>query len=314
MDEKYQVVPPLSDEEYELLKRDIGDNGVLIPVEYDEDGSILDGHHRVQACQELGLTEWPRTIRKNLTEDEKRGFARRVNLFRRQLKREQKQILIREQLKETPEKSDRQIANMLGVSDKTVGTQRKKMEATAEIPQLKKTTGVDGKTRPRQTQHKQNSTNGTNRQSTQNGKIQNAQQSVHKHNDNKSSKPREPEEQSITTQPAKGSPSVMSQEEAYEWKRKAKLASSEVWAAKDRIRTLTKEKSALKTKIKDLESHLDNPDAFSTINRLRGALNNFVTDIKSDPTSMTPQELVFIKNDILATTSLIEDMRTSTNQ
>lgn len=37
----------------------------------------------------------------------------------------------------------------LGVSDKTVGAVRKGMEGTAEIPQLKKTEGKDGKTRPR---------------------------------------------------------------------------------------------------------------------------------------------------------------------
>lgn len=53
------------------------------------------------------------------------------------------------QLLETPEKSNRQIAAGLGVSDKTVGAIRKDMERTAEIPQLKKTEGKDGKARPR---------------------------------------------------------------------------------------------------------------------------------------------------------------------
>lgn len=57
--------------------------------------------------------------------------------------------LIREQLRETPERSDRQIAAGLGVSDKTVGSQRKEMERTAEIPQLSTNIGADGKERPR---------------------------------------------------------------------------------------------------------------------------------------------------------------------
>jgi hypothetical protein len=149
MTNKYQVILPLNSEEYAHLKRDIAENGVLIPVEYDEDGNILDGHHRVQACQELGITDWPRTVRKNLSEDDKRAFARRVNLVRRQLNREQKQELIRQQLIETPEKSDRQVANDLGVDHKTVSTQRANAESTGEIPQLKKTTGADGKTRSR---------------------------------------------------------------------------------------------------------------------------------------------------------------------
>ena len=47
---KYQVMPPLSPEEYAALKADIATRGVLFPVEYDEDGNILDGHHRVKAC------------------------------------------------------------------------------------------------------------------------------------------------------------------------------------------------------------------------------------------------------------------------
>ena len=47
MTNRYQVVFPLNSEEYAHLKRDIAENGVLIPVEYDEDGNILDGHHRV---------------------------------------------------------------------------------------------------------------------------------------------------------------------------------------------------------------------------------------------------------------------------
>jgi hypothetical protein len=55
--------------------------------------------------------------------------------------------LIADQLRATPEKSNRDIATGLGVDDKTVGVVRKGMEATAEIPQLEKTVGKDGKSR-----------------------------------------------------------------------------------------------------------------------------------------------------------------------
>ena len=75
-------------------------------------------------------------------------------MARRQLNREQKQELIREQLRETPEKSNVQIANSLGVTDKTVASQRKALEATSEIPRLEKTIGADGKERPRKTERK----------------------------------------------------------------------------------------------------------------------------------------------------------------
>lgn len=47
------LLPCLSEGEFEALKADIAARGVQVPVEYDEHGNILDGHHRVCACQEL---------------------------------------------------------------------------------------------------------------------------------------------------------------------------------------------------------------------------------------------------------------------
>ena len=57
-----------------------------------------------------------------------------------------------EPLQETPEKSNRQIAAGLGVSDHTVGSQRKHLESAAQSAQLERTIGADGKERPRVTQ------------------------------------------------------------------------------------------------------------------------------------------------------------------
>ncbi len=57
--------------------------------------------------------------------------------------------LIRQQLKETPEKSDRQIADGLGVSHHTVETQRKELEAGGQIAHLKESIGADDKQYPR---------------------------------------------------------------------------------------------------------------------------------------------------------------------
>lgn len=126
----------------------------MVPIEFDEHGNVLDGHHRLKICAELGINEYPKVIRAGMTEAEKRTHARKLNMARRQLSQPQKQALIHEQLRETPEKSDRQIAKELGVSDKTVGVQRKEMERTAEIPQLKTSIGADGKERPRQVERK----------------------------------------------------------------------------------------------------------------------------------------------------------------
>jgi ParB-like chromosome segregation protein Spo0J len=92
MEERYQLLPPLSPEEYAALKADIAARGVLVPVEYDEEGHILDGVHRVQICQELGV-DWPRTVSTGLTEEEKLERALRLNLARRHLGKEHKQQL-----------------------------------------------------------------------------------------------------------------------------------------------------------------------------------------------------------------------------
>ena len=150
----YQVMPDLTADEYAELKADIKARGVMVPIEFDEQGNPLDGHHRLRICEELGITDYPKVIRAGMTEDEKRTHARKLNMARRQLSQEQRRNLIREQLRETPEKSDRQIAASLGVSDKTVGSQRKELESTAEIPQLKTNIGADGRERLRQVTHK----------------------------------------------------------------------------------------------------------------------------------------------------------------
>jgi len=152
--EKYQVMPPLTDEEYEALKADIAERGVQVPVEYDEEGNILDGYHRVRACLELGITDWPKIVRRGLTDDQKRAHARKLNLNRRHLTQEQKRQLIRDQLKETPYFSDSVIASMVGVTDKTVRREREEAEATSEIPRLDRLVGADGKVRPREIERK----------------------------------------------------------------------------------------------------------------------------------------------------------------
>ena len=89
-----------------------------------------------------------------MTEEEKIAHARRLNLARRHLSQEQKRELIREQLKETPEKSDRQIAKVLGVSNKTVSEIRNEMVQAGQLCNLHSSIGADGKERPRQVERK----------------------------------------------------------------------------------------------------------------------------------------------------------------
>ncbi|MCH8112901.1 MAG: ParB N-terminal domain-containing protein [Proteobacteria bacterium] len=146
--EKYQVMPSMPPEQFAALKADIAERGVLVPIDVDEDGHILDGHHRYRACTELGITDFPTIVRPGLTEEERRIFARKSNMLRRHLSRKQVRHLIAEQLKDTPSWANNRIGQVLGTDSKTVKAVRESLERTSEIPKLDKLVGADGKARP----------------------------------------------------------------------------------------------------------------------------------------------------------------------
>ena len=133
----YQLLDPPSPEDYAALKADIAERGVMIPVELDEDGNVIDGHHRKMICEELGITDYPTVIRRGWTEEQKRTDSRRMNLARRQLTREQRRKLIEDELRESPDTTNRKIGKSLGVDHKTVGSVRTKLEQGGELPQVK---------------------------------------------------------------------------------------------------------------------------------------------------------------------------------
>jgi len=135
MSEKYQVLDPLSDNEYEDLRADIAEHGVMVPVTVDENGATIDGHHRRRAAEETGQ-ECPVHVVTGLSEDQKYDMAFRLNLVRRQMNNKQKREVIARYLQGRPEASDRLAARVLGVSDKTVAAERSRLEETAEIPQF----------------------------------------------------------------------------------------------------------------------------------------------------------------------------------
>lgn len=146
----YQVMPPLSDDEYDSLKEDIRKNGILVPIEVDQDGNLLDGHHRMRAFAELiaeGVAlENPETIIRVFdTEEEKRNHARILNLKRRHLSRERRNELIREL--RAGGLSVRQIKEEAQVSQGTVQRALSTVPiGTVEFPNT--ITGKDGKKRP----------------------------------------------------------------------------------------------------------------------------------------------------------------------
>jgi N6-adenosine-specific RNA methylase IME4 len=81
---KFQLFPALRPDEYDALKADIAERGVLVPVEIDQDGQMLDGHHRLKIAGELGI-EAP-TVQREFTDDDARmAHVIALNLKRRHL-------------------------------------------------------------------------------------------------------------------------------------------------------------------------------------------------------------------------------------
>ncbi|MCH7688819.1 MAG: ParB N-terminal domain-containing protein [Planctomycetes bacterium] len=141
---KYQEFDPLTPEEFVALENDILERGVLVPIEFDEDGDVIDGHHRLQICEKHGITDYPSVTRTGLTEEQKRDHAQTLNMARRSLSREQRRKQIQNRLKRHPDYSDRKIARGLGVDHKTVSAVRQEMEHVGEIPQVTEKVGLNG--------------------------------------------------------------------------------------------------------------------------------------------------------------------------
>ncbi len=141
----YQLFPDMGTAEYEEMKADIKARGVMIPVEYDESGNILDGHHRVKACNELGIKEWPCVIRLGMSEKDKRNHIRKINLARRHLTGEQRDKVLLDMRADGM--SVRQIAEETKIPKSTVARVISSTvpNGTVELPTV--ITGKDGKQR-----------------------------------------------------------------------------------------------------------------------------------------------------------------------
>jgi ParB-like chromosome segregation protein Spo0J len=143
---QYQLLPNLTKEEYEILKADIAQHGVLVPIEFDENQNVLDGHHRLQICEELGIKNYPSIVRIGMSEDEKKEHILLINLARRHLNAEQRRQAILNVKLETGW-SNRRIAELFGVSHVTVMSDLSTGKfLPVDLPD--KTIGKDGKARP----------------------------------------------------------------------------------------------------------------------------------------------------------------------
>lgn len=143
----YQLLPPLRASEFEELQKDILEHGIRVPIDVDEDGNILDGHHREMIAEKFGI-ECQRRLVAGLTEQQKRDHALAVNLHRRALTGQQKRAVIARSLVADPHLSDRQHATRTGVSPTTVGDERRKLTDTGAVSKLDTRTDSTGRQQP----------------------------------------------------------------------------------------------------------------------------------------------------------------------
>jgi hypothetical protein len=159
--EAAELLPRMNKAELEELGKDIKKRGLQSPVTIitDADGGerLLDSINRLDSMEMVGLPIVkdgelnPELVQTHNVAGnvDPRGYVLSANLLRRHLTNEQKTELIAKLLKLEPNQSNRTIAKQVKADHKTVGTVRDKLEATGEIPQLKKTIGADGKDRKR---------------------------------------------------------------------------------------------------------------------------------------------------------------------
>jgi ParB-like chromosome segregation protein Spo0J len=111
--------------DFEELKKDIKEKGILQPITLYDDGSglkILDGRNRYGAAQAVGYAFSPKdfkTFTGSLKEAE--AFVNSVNVKRRHMNPAQIQAYIRKLVARYPNESNRQIARICGHSHVTVG-------------------------------------------------------------------------------------------------------------------------------------------------------------------------------------------------
>lgn len=143
----YQVCKPLTDREYANLRQSIQLHGCLVPIEVDEAGDVIDGHHRRAACEELGLS-YERVLVAGLSREQKIARAVEVNNVRRAPEwatREERDARVIELRREG--KSTTVIAEEIGVSADTVGRSLS-TSASAEVETPDVVVGKDGKRHP----------------------------------------------------------------------------------------------------------------------------------------------------------------------
>lgn len=86
---------PLSEPDFERLKSDIAERGIIVPLILKRDKTLIAGHNRLRAAEALELETVPvQYVETELSPESETAFVIKDNLLRRQLTAEQKEALI----------------------------------------------------------------------------------------------------------------------------------------------------------------------------------------------------------------------------
>ncbi len=139
-------LPPLTPEHLASLRESISQQGIQSPVIVDQNGGVIDGFARLEICDELKI-QCPRIVQQFESDEERIRVRLSLNVARRQLTSKQKRVVIESYLKGDPSIANNHLGEILGVSENTVKSVRKELEATSQIAKLTKFRGKDGKIR-----------------------------------------------------------------------------------------------------------------------------------------------------------------------
>lgn len=127
------------------LRDSVEEFGVLVPVFVDQDGAVIDGHHRSRIADALGVTYETVTVE---VDDEEHALriAHTLNADRRQLSTADR-LKAAARLRERGH-SYRAIGEALGTSKSQVERDLAEVSREGQLEQPSRVVGIDGKSRP----------------------------------------------------------------------------------------------------------------------------------------------------------------------
>lgn len=141
-DTPYQLFPALDRATEDALRESINRWGVIVPVVIDQNGQVIDGHHRQRIANALGVDYGVQQIEVG-SEDDARAIAATLNTDRRHMDIDQRRAIVAH-LREQGH-SLRAIAGAVGVDPKTVSKDLSIVDPST-MPETIRTS--DGRTYP----------------------------------------------------------------------------------------------------------------------------------------------------------------------